>query len=216
MTPKHVLKSLKASRKWLESHTRNPDNPKLDQQAENILVGCSQILRQCHLSLDGWLDRKPYRRGVCQRIQRSWATREGKRTLRDLIRFTETGVEAAPFVKSYWVSALPVEERKPPKPPTEAQLRVLEEGRKRRWKRRRDKGHGPGQRVLRGPAGQTPKTALSNPTKIGTSETAGHASGHRASTWNRGNGPRRASWRRRIGVPRWRPNRPPFSLKLST
>ncbi len=108
MNRKHVLKSLKDNERWLESHDRDKSQPDNDWRAQDIMIGSTEIVGQCHQSLAGWIDEKPYRRPVLGRIQQSWATRDGKRTLRDLIRFTEAAVEAATWVDKFWVGALPM------------------------------------------------------------------------------------------------------------
>ena len=79
--------------------------------------------------LAGWIDEKPYRRAVLGRILLSWATRDGKRTLRDLIRWTEAAVEAATWVESFWIGALPL--GREPRHLSLAHNRALQAGRKR-------------------------------------------------------------------------------------
>jgi len=88
---KHVLASLRHNAKWVKDHKRT--KPEFDWKAQDILVGCSQLLRQCDQSLAGWIDRRD-RRAVLGRIQRSWATQNGKRALRDLIEFTTEAIQA--------------------------------------------------------------------------------------------------------------------------
>ncbi len=129
MKPKHVLKSLRDNLKWLDAHRRVKGNPDDGWRSQDIVVGCSEILRQCNQTLAGWIDRKSYRRAVLRRIQRSWATREGKRTLRDLIEWTARAVEAATWVKSFWVGALPT--GREPRRITKAHSQALQAGRKR-------------------------------------------------------------------------------------
>jgi len=130
MNRKHILKSLQDNQKWLESHDRDKSNPDNDWRAQDILIGCAEILGQCHQTLAGWIDEKPYRRSVLGRLQQSWATRDGKRTLRDLIRWTEAAVEAATWVDSFWVGALPLSRE--PKQLSQAHYQALQAGRKRR------------------------------------------------------------------------------------
>ena len=113
MKRKHVLKSLQDNAKWLETHNRVEGRSQNDWRAQDILVGSVEILGQCHQTLAGWIDEKPYCRSVLGRIQKSWATRDGKRTLRDLISWTEVAVEAATWVESFWVGALPLSKTAP-------------------------------------------------------------------------------------------------------
>lgn len=108
MNRKHVLKSLADNLRWIESHDRDKSNPENDWRAQDIMIGSAEILGQCHQTMAGWIDEKPYRRPVLGRIQQSWPTRDGKRTLRDLIRWTEAAVEAATWVDAFWVGALPM------------------------------------------------------------------------------------------------------------
>ena len=129
MNRKHVLKSLEGNRKWLESHGRVEGRSQNDWRAQDIFIGCAEILGQCHQTLAGWIDEKPYRRAVLGRIQSSWATRDGQRTLRDLIRWTEAAVEAATWVESFWVGALPMSRE--PKRMSRAHLEAMQAGRQR-------------------------------------------------------------------------------------
>lgn len=130
LTKRHVLKSLEANQNWLDSHVRANGDPRTYWRAEDILTGCVQILNQCHENLEGWLDRKPYRRKVLRRIQKSWMTKVGKRTLRDLIRWTTAVVEAATWVENFWVGSLPLSRE--PKRLSRAHYQALQAGRKRR------------------------------------------------------------------------------------
>jgi len=123
MTKQHIIKSLKQNEKWLENHNPTTEN---NWRAEDILIGCSQLLRQCNQGLHGWMDRKPHRK-VLGRIQKSWATRNGKRTLRELIAFTIAAVEANTWTESYWTS-LPTREAKKI---SESQKQAMQAGRRR-------------------------------------------------------------------------------------
>ena len=112
----------------------------MDWRAENILIGCTGILGQCNQTVGGWMDGKPYRRAVLGRIKQSWATRDGKRALRDLMRFTESAVEAATWVDEFWVGALPT--GREPKRLSESHKHALHAGRDRAQKSRLQKNAG--------------------------------------------------------------------------
>jgi hypothetical protein len=155
MNRAHVLKSLQDNQKWLEAHKRVEGRSDNDWRTQDIMIGCAEILGQCHQSLSGWIDEKPYRRPVLGRLQKSWATRDGKRTLRDLIRWTEAAVEAATWIDEFSTGALPMD--KEPRRLSEAHNLALQIGRKRaveKWPK-------PAQRCHAGsntPAISNPKT----------------------------------------------------------
>lgn len=75
MNRKHILKSLQDNARWLASHDRDNSNPNNDWRAQDIMIGSAEILGQCHQTMAGWIDERPYGRPVLGRLQRSWANR---------------------------------------------------------------------------------------------------------------------------------------------
>lgn len=158
MNRKHVLKSLADNLKWIETHDRDKGKPEDDWRALNVLVGCAEILGQCHQTMAVWLDEKPYRRPVLGRIQQSWATRDGRRTLRDLIRWAVVAVEAAIWAESFSIGALPMDRE--PKPLSAAKRRALKAATKRAREVSQE-GRRPRVSDSMGKYPQNPKTAKS-------------------------------------------------------
>lgn len=90
----------------LQKWARNPDH-------ENVVIGCTQLLRQCGQPLAGWIDRRPERRRVLRQVLRrvvgAGTKPQGRKVVGDLVRFTAAVLDACVWREVFWLGAMPVE-----------------------------------------------------------------------------------------------------------
>ncbi|MFH1921702.1 MAG: hypothetical protein ABIP48_17700 [Planctomycetota bacterium] len=127
--------NLKLNLDWLE---KQPDRKGLlrdnHDRALNIMVGCFQTLGECNYRAAGWIDRRNGRRRRLENIRECYTTQAGKRALGQLLELTICALEAATWIDTMPVGALPTP--KEPKRQTEAQTsQLLAASQKARQKR---------------------------------------------------------------------------------
>lgn len=139
MKKRTVIANLRTHKKWVETQRGTRVNEEAGYEAQNILVGCAQLLLSGGgVSINEWVTRKTYRTDVVRRIQRTYVTKQGNRALLDLIDLTISSLEACTWEDDFLPGALPIvrEARRV----SEAQQKAMREGRDRaRQARGRDK-----------------------------------------------------------------------------
>ncbi len=128
---RHILRALAAVRTWLMGRKGRTQTEPDQWRAENVLIGCAEILRRCGADFAGWLDRtKPKRRSrrrLLQHVRTNFNRDDGLKVLLELIDFTESALQAAVWLDTLWVGALPILVK--PVVVTEAQWAALDRGR---------------------------------------------------------------------------------------
>ncbi len=109
---RHILRVLAAIRTWLTGRKGKTQTEADQWRAENILIGCAQILKQCGADFGGWLDRtrrkRRSRRRLLRHVRTNFNRGDGLKVLLELIDFTESALQAAVWLDTLWVGALPI------------------------------------------------------------------------------------------------------------
>ena len=119
MNKRAVLQNLRFSLAWMEKQLSARRTSDTINRALNTMVGCFEILAICGVPTTAWIDRRKGRRRALKNVRERYSKPDGNRALRQLLRLTITALEAAVWIKSLPVGALPTP--KEPKPMTEAQ-----------------------------------------------------------------------------------------------
>ena len=120
MDRKSLLRNLQWNADWLKTPPKRTDDN--TRRAQNLMVGCVQVINHCGQSIQGWLDRKPIRRKHLRGIATKYHQGPGSKTLRELVDLAVATLGAAVWVQDLPLGALPVKTE--PKPRTEAQQAV--------------------------------------------------------------------------------------------
>ena len=103
-----VIRNLEHARQWLLDRRKKPSKSGEPWEAQNIFVGCVQLLNQCGRSIQEWLGRRPDRRRVLKQIREKYVTNRGNVVLRRLVDLTVTELKACSWRDDFWIGALPI------------------------------------------------------------------------------------------------------------
>lgn len=162
MNKRTVIANLRTLRKWVERQRGRPVNEEASYEAQNILVGCAQLLLSSGgVSINGWVTRKAYRTGTVRRIMRTYVTKQGNRALLDLIDLTISSLEVCTWRNDFLPGPLPI--TREPRRISETQQSAMQKANKlAREARRHEKLQRDQQKVLRAlaefPDGETKYT----------------------------------------------------------
>lgn len=121
MNKQAVIRSLQQARDWVKQRREGRSTAGEPWQAQNIMVGCVQLINQTGRSVRGWLSRRNRRR-LLSDIRNRYLVADGNKILRDLINLAIATVGACSTVDDYWLGALPV--RSEPRRLTESERRA--------------------------------------------------------------------------------------------
>ena len=127
-----LIRNLIAARDWAASHRDAAGKAGDPWEAENIMIGCIQVIAQCGQRVDGWLGRKK-RRATLKNIREKYNTPVGSRALVQLAELAIETVEACSWKDSFRTGALPIKHQpQKRRPMTDSQLANLQKG----WRRK--------------------------------------------------------------------------------
>jgi hypothetical protein len=121
MKKQALIRALQQAHDWVKQRREGRSTAGEPWQAQNIMVGCVQVINQTGQSVQAWLDRRNRRR-LLSDIRNRYLVADGNKALRDLIKLAIAAVGACSTVTDYWLGALPV--RQEPQRLTEAQRRA--------------------------------------------------------------------------------------------
>jgi hypothetical protein len=128
MDKNSIVRNLRQNRGWVKKNLSAEWRATDAWKAENIMVGCVQILNYVGVTIWGWLDRKKGRRAALGQVQKTYRTRRGNSVLLGLIDLAISELMARTWLKDLLPGALPLE--KEPKQLSDAQKVALDRGRK--------------------------------------------------------------------------------------
>lgn len=137
MDVKILVQNLRECRKWAVKHLAAKWRTEDSWQAQNVVVGCVQVVNQTGRTIQEWAGGKAGRLDQLQRIQQTYPTRRGNRVLIDLIDWAQSTLEACCWRSTFWVGALPLQRE--PRPVTDAQRAGLARGREKANERRQQR-----------------------------------------------------------------------------
>jgi hypothetical protein len=136
MHKRTIIQNLEHAREWLDKRLSKPSTVGDPWEAENILVGCLQLMDQCgRRSLGEWLDRKTGRRQALRNVRDRYNVKSGHRALCDLVDLTVSDLEACNWQPGFLIDPLPLKVQ-PQRPRSEAHKQKLKESSARTRRRR--------------------------------------------------------------------------------
>ena len=109
LTRESALANLRKASDWIAKQEGRRTQPPEDRMlAQNVVLGCRELLGQACADWRGWVFRKPGRLERLRQVKRKYTTKAGNRTVRDLIAFAEGALQAVTWRDKFETVHLPV------------------------------------------------------------------------------------------------------------